>query len=843
MKEWTLGTATECVNFGGADIWTSLYHMTWDGTYYWRIYYSNSSGVFTLHLMRSSDAITWTEITTYTPSDGYNYTGDAGPLDCIKTYGGNVYIIYKREDGFFNQRVSILKWDGSSLSVSNYDFSLTTITGYDGYARNLNIFGADICLINTTLYVMLHIQPSQYGAGAAKGYGATVFTSITGTYITKLTNNDYMSTGSGGSSYYYFLAAPSSAGAAATTIKKYSFNGTAIALVADYSSYFPITDVSYSETTSKYLMDLYYIANNTEIFYAGTKINWRSSATANWNLFTLSDVSAGNDIGFGFASINILEWIYFAQGTETWGIYISTQGGLLVLKHLSTSAINYIQEFAYHAILRMYNGYFAQIFAKTTISQANVYIIPKIDTMNYVGMAQLYNLSLEDEESILLYDDSDNLIFMGYTDIDQIQSNNSAEVGLRLVSPMNADLATTYSGTFTAGTAPETVISTILGTCKFCTAGTLSASGLTLAAAITYTNTPKSKIITDMLKIMARCVEINSALSISAKSTPTDSTKTLTFETITSSSGYNISELSKKKIKASNVKLRYGPSLTLYEQRGTAANEYEIQDLYPQITSATEIARIATQLLSTITPYYELVIDVWGNGKFTAGQSLVFSHTPESIPEETYYIVAENYNSTSGVAQIRIVNLIKYPIQNQIQQIQTQLDVVTTTANNALPTTTAASTYHAKADGLIYVPLDGTRNPSASDWIGVTGTNNDNIVLDLVNGDEESKTGFDGAGESTTNNLATAVIPATAKAVEIRLSCAVATANSTNRVLCYHPDNTNTVLALQTWGSSVAGYNRDMFGTVALKDGKVRIQFAVGAGLVTGQFRIRGYYI
>lgn len=328
-----------------------------------------------------------------------------------------------------------------------------------------------------------------------------------------------------------------------------------------------------------------------------------------------------------------------------------------------------------------------------TALNSDVYCIPKTDTINYICVAQLYNYALDDEEGIFLYDDSDNLLFFGYADLDTIQSNNSAEVGLRLVSPLNTDLATTYSGTFTAGTAPETVISTILGTCKFCTAGTLSASGLTLAAAITYTNTPKSKIITDMLKIMARCVEINSALSISAKSTPTDSTKTLTFETITSSSGYNISELSKKKIKASNVKLRYGPSLTLYEQRGTAANEYEIQDLYPQITSATEIARIATQLLSTITPYYELVIDVWGNGKFTAGQSLVFSHTPESIPEETYYIVAENYNSTSGVAQIRIVNLIKYPIQNQIQQIQTQLDTVTTTANAALPSTTAASTY------------------------------------------------------------------------------------------------------------------------------------------------------
>lgn len=389
-----------------------------------------------------------------------------------------------------------------------------------------------------------------------------------------------------------------------------------------------------------------------------------------------------------------MHWILFVSNGLWYGLNISSNGGIIVLQKIGTSlGENYAMASNNIILVSGDTGLTRGIipFSLQTIVNSEIYLVPKTNIIDYTSSAYLYNYDLDDEEGVILYDDLDNLIFKGYPDVDYIKGTNAVEEGIHLISPLNADLAETYSGTFAVGTAPETVIATILGTCKFASAGTLDASGLTLAAAITYKNKAKSAIITDMLKLMARCVEINPSLQISVKSTPTDSTKTLTFETNSETTAFSIQSSNRKRIKASNVKLRYGKALTLYEQRGSAANEYEIQDIYPQIESAADIARIATQILNSAAPFYDLYIVVIGHGKFIAGQTLTLSYSPDSIPEETYYIYEESYNSITGNALLRVVNLLKFKIQSGQEQLQTQLDTVTTTANAAAVATTSST--------------------------------------------------------------------------------------------------------------------------------------------------------
>jgi hypothetical protein len=113
----------------------------------------------------------------------------------------------------------------------------------------------------------------------------------------------------------------------------------------------------------------------------------------------------------------------------------------------------------------------------------------------------------------------------------------------------------------------------------------------------------------------------------------------------------------------------------------------------------------------------------------------------------------------------------------------------------------------------------------------------------LVNGDEESKTGFDGAGESTTNNLAGVVLPACIKAVELHVVVSVATANASNVVRVVHGGNANFNQALDVRGASANGYATSGNGKVQTNAGKIKVFFDVGAGLVTGYLKIMGYYV
>ena len=673
MKQWLFGSDISTIGLDPDYINHGLNNLCYDGTHYYCIWDSSNDPYYANHqLVRSSDGTNWTII--YTHATDFENEWLIDRWTTCRAYDGNIYFSFMTKRNADNKVIVYLGiWNGSAATVNSYtiDPPVGVLVPF-----NYRVQVTDIFKIGSTIYYLFHLN-----ARDQNGYGSVFIFNSSGSLLYTQTLVEIMTVGCYYNSVYYFLGYTNpSTGTNPNDSNLYTFNGSSFTKGDSYLTYLPLADIGDYDLESSI-----YIKNSKIEFILNKKsIRWRYG-TENFNSYNISE-------DFDSFTVNRttsqdIDWIFFIQDTYIHGLYILPQGGVITIRNLRTDAISYGSYFISSAngLMVYTTACKSRLLTKTTMA-SNIYCVFKLNILDYTCIAFIYNYIIDDEQSIMIYDDSDNLLFFGHSDVDFIKGTNSSEEGIRFISPMNADLATTYSGTFASGTT-ETVISTILGTCKFCSAGTLSASGLTLAGAITYQNTPKSKIITDMLKLMARCVEINPSLQISAKSTPTDSTKTFTFETITSASGYNVSEVSKKKIKASNVKLRYGPSLTLYEQRGTAANEYEIQDVYPQITSATDIARIATQILSTAAPYYELVIDVWGNGKFTAGQTLTFSHSPESIPEESYYIVAENYNSTSGVAQIRIVNLIKYPIQNQIQQIQTQLDVVTTTANNALPLT------------------------------------------------------------------------------------------------------------------------------------------------------------
>jgi hypothetical protein len=551
--------------------------------------------------------------------------------------------------------------------------------------------GCDIFQLGATIYCSYWLADGAGGpfdntVSLGMGYIFFMTAATPSTLVVKL---DFAQTSTLGYVYdskYYFVASKSTAfGYAATARNLYYFNGTTLTLSADYSSY-----ISNIECNKMVPVNSPYIRTAYFELISCAKLIWRSDTTTNFNTSPLTYGGVAYSVICSWNSTGTVDWIFYKYSGYIHGFYFNSKGIPFLLKYIHSFSNSYwLMGSANGLILDLgtWVGSFTySLYGKITKTAmtTDVICIPKIDTQNYVAVAQLFNYPLDDEEGIFLFNDDDSLLFFGYPDTDYIKANTSAEEGLRLISPMNADMTATYSGTFTAGTAPEAVISTIIGTTKFCTVGTLDASGLTLTAAIPYSNMKKADIITDMLKIMARCVEINSALAITSKSIPTSSTKTLTFETISNTSSFAVESLSRKKTKASSVKLRYGPSLTLYEKRGTAANEYEIQDIVPQFTSITDVERHANSLLSSSIPYYEIVISVVGNGKFTAGQTLVFSYSPESVPEETYYIVAENYNSLSGVAQLRILSLIRYNLKSLIQQIQTQLDTVTTTANNAV---------------------------------------------------------------------------------------------------------------------------------------------------------------
>jgi len=134
-----------------------------------------------------------------------------------------------------------------------------------------------------------------------------------------------------------------------------------------------------------------------------------------------------------------------------------------------------------------------------------------------------------------------------------------------------------------------------------------------------------------------------------------------------------------------------------------------------------------------------------------------------------------------------------------------------------------------------YVPLDASDKANI-DWSGFTATTNDTVILDLVNGDSESKS----AGITETNNIV--VIPSTAVAVKVRVIVTTTTANTACYVDVFRNGNTNTATNMRVYAQSTANYYNGHSDDIMLASGKIKVKFSV-AGTVTAYISIKGYWV
>lgn len=133
------------------------------------------------------------------------------------------------------------------------------------------------------------------------------------------------------------------------------------------------------------------------------------------------------------------------------------------------------------------------------------------------------------------------------------------------------------------------------------------------------------------------------------------------------------------------------------------------------------------------------------------------------------------------------------------------------------------------------------KDRSIYDWRGVTATNGDNAILNLVTG-AASLTGFDGAGESTTNHLADNRVPPNTRFVDLSIVGYANTGHTNNNffVIRYGNANDNQNLGVYCFVNGAYNHNN---GLVELGASCIHVKFIIGAGTDYLYVRIMGYVI
>lgn len=136
------------------------------------------------------------------------------------------------------------------------------------------------------------------------------------------------------------------------------------------------------------------------------------------------------------------------------------------------------------------------------------------------------------------------------------------------------------------------------------------------------------------------------------------------------------------------------------------------------------------------------------------------------------------------------------------------------------------------------------RNTTTSlHWTGISSTNADTVILDLFTGADESPA----AGiSSITDNLSEVKLPPNATKVWLEVEAVADTANTTNGFECTRNfgGSENWRCGLRQKAGAVANFPNSLQGPVDLdSNGKVKIRFRRGAGAVTINVHVRGYYI
>ena len=464
-----------------------------------------------------------------------------------------------------------------------------------------------------------------------------------------------------------------------------------------------------------------------------------------------------------------------------------------------------------------------------------------------------------EKQYVELYNNSNELVYQGFvTKIDRIDLIQKL---IHLKSLANYDLEKQLSDSYTTKTYYEMIETSID----------------THALYLTYSldHTPVTTYTMEHKKTLAELIKWGTKQE-SLKDYVTPAT-VLTIDVGTTDTGIDVSDADGDVIdEYKSYEITYNPSIVILyggfvngvrlvsTWRSTVIGDQPFSDNYPEVVDQTQLDNLA-EAIGTGKDFKILVFEftVFNKAYIQPGQQIDFQYTldqtnyPVLASKAKYYVISNEINLSQDSQFIRIADALideakgdqkngltvenAFQLVEQVQgNVNTHESQGSADGNHISNAEATWVTAKSAAAGLAYVPLDN-QDEANYDWIGITATNADYSVLNLYDG-TESKTGFDGGGESTTEAIN--AIPSTAKAVHLRLRLACSSANTANFMRVRRNGNSNAPQALVCFGASVNGYTNGCNGTVELSsDGKVKVDFVIGAGTLTGYIAIMGYYI